>query len=426
MADITIDGLPANAAVLLSDTLHIRSGGIDYKITGQELADLVLTGTAETTGEVLKIGANLDVSANIGKLITGGLFAGAATLSHSLLTTASNYSIYIGSTGEFVLHAPTGESVFIKIDNNTIGQFSATEIIFTKDLSLLSSISYASSASKSIEIGASNSGAVDSGKTYKWNHHVAGDQNGQNWFLQYYKNGGSGFVSAVTVSESEALFAGSIRTNQSIQATTGGTYGTSSNKVIELGFFNDASVNNGATKQWRQYVSGNALGQNWFLQYQGAGQSYATAITATSAGVTIAGSLSKSSGSFRIPHPLKEDTHELVHSFVESPQADNIYRGKVNLVEGRAIVNIDEVAGMTEGTFTALNREIQVFTTNESGWNMVRGSVIENILTIETENNCEELISWMVIGERQDKHMYDTDWTDENGKVIVEPEIKKE
>jgi hypothetical protein len=27
----------------------------------------------------------------------------------------------------------------------------------------------------------------------------------------------------------------------------------------------------------------------------------------------------------------------------------------------------------------------------------------------------------MVIGERKDKHMMDTEWTDENGKVIVEP-----
>jgi hypothetical protein len=27
----------------------------------------------------------------------------------------------------------------------------------------------------------------------------------------------------------------------------------------------------------------------------------------------------------------------------------------------------------------------------------------------------------MVIGERKDKHMYDTEWTDDNGKVIVEP-----
>jgi hypothetical protein len=27
----------------------------------------------------------------------------------------------------------------------------------------------------------------------------------------------------------------------------------------------------------------------------------------------------------------------------------------------------------------------------------------------------------MVVGERQDQHMLDTNWTDENGKVIVEP-----
>jgi hypothetical protein len=27
----------------------------------------------------------------------------------------------------------------------------------------------------------------------------------------------------------------------------------------------------------------------------------------------------------------------------------------------------------------------------------------------------------MVIGERKDKHMMETEWTDENGKVIVEP-----
>ena len=31
-------------------------------------------------------------------------------------------------------------------------------------------------------------------------------------------------------------------------------------------------------------------------------------------------------------------------------------------------------------------------------------------------------VSWLVIGERQDQHMKDTDWTDSDGKVIVEPE----
>jgi hypothetical protein len=136
------------------------------------------------------------------------------------------------------------------------------------------------------------------------------------------------------------------------------------------------------------------------------------------------GALSKSSGSFKIDHPLPElnETHHLVHSFVEAPQADNIYRGKVKLVNGRAEVNIDTNSGMTEGTFVLLNREVQCFTSNESDWDAVRGSVNGNILTIECQNaESTATISWLVIGERQDKHMYDTDWTDENGKVIVEP-----
>ncbi len=143
-----------------------------------------------------------------------------------------------------------------------------------------------------------------------------------------------------------------------------------------------------------------------------------------SAGVVITGNLAKSSGSFRIDHPLPEKsaTHNLVHSFVEAPQADNIYRGKIDLVAGQATANIDTVAGMTDGTFAALNREIQCFTSNETGWTAVRGSVSGNILTIEAQDNtCTDTVSWLVVGERQDQHMYDTEWTDENGKVIVEP-----
>lgn len=139
---------------------------------------------------------------------------------------------------------------------------------------------------------------------------------------------------------------------------------------------------------------------------------------------TVVGSLSKGSGSFKIDHPLPEktSTHHLVHSFIEGPQADLIYRGKVNLVNGLAIINIDQAAGMTEGTFVVLCRDVQCFTTNESDWTAVRGAVSGNILTIETQDNSSTAsISWMVIGERQDKHMYETEWTDENGKVIVEP-----
>jgi len=143
--------------------------------------------------------------------------------------------------------------------------------------------------------------------------------------------------------------------------------------------------------------------------------------------VTIVGALSKGSGSFKIDHPLPEktETHHLVHSFVESPQADNIYRGKVDLVDGLATVNIDTVSGMTEGTFVLLNTNTQCFTSNESGWTAVKGSVSGNILTITAQEACSDTISWLVIGERHDQHMLDTDWTDENGKVIVEP-LKQE
>jgi hypothetical protein len=140
--------------------------------------------------------------------------------------------------------------------------------------------------------------------------------------------------------------------------------------------------------------------------------------------VVIVGSLSKGSGSFRIEHPLPSlsETHQLVHSFIEAPKADLIYRGKLTLLNGKGQANIDEVATMTEGTFEALCREVQCFTTNESGWDLVKGKVIGNIIYIESQNeNSTDEISWMVIGERKDKHMMETGWTDENGKVIVEP-----
>ena len=139
----------------------------------------------------------------------------------------------------------------------------------------------------------------------------------------------------------------------------------------------------------------------------------------------ITGALSKGSGSFKIDHPLeaKKDTHHLVHSFIEGPQADLIYRGKATLVDGTATVNIDTAAGMTEGTFVALNTDVQCFTSNESDWDAVKGSVSGNTLTITCKNSSSTAtISWMVVGERQDQHMKDTDWTDSDGKVIVEPE----
>ena len=81
---------------------------------------------------------------------------------------------------------------------------------------------------------------------------------------------------------------------------------------------------------------------------------------------------------------------------------------------------------MTDGTFVLLNTDVQCFTSNETGWTAVKGSVSGNTLTITAEDNsCTDTISWMVVGERHDQHMKDTNWTDDDGKVIVEP-LKEE
>jgi len=138
---------------------------------------------------------------------------------------------------------------------------------------------------------------------------------------------------------------------------------------------------------------------------------------------TIVGALSKSSGSFKISHPLesKKDTHHLFHSFVEGPQCDNLYRGKIELSNGSATVNLDTKSGMTDGTFVALNRDIQCFTTNETGWTAIKGSVSGNVLTITAQDNsCTDTISWLVIGERQDDEIKASSLTDDDGNLVVE------
>ena len=92
------------------------------------------------------------------------------------------------------------------------------------------------------------------------------------------------------------------------------------------------------------------------------------------------------------------------------------------LVNGSKTINIDTVSNMTDGTFVLLNRDIQCFTSNESGWTPVKGTVSGNILTITAQDNsCTDTISWMVIGERQDDKIKSLDMTDKNGDLIVEP-----
>ena len=148
------------------------------------------------------------------------------------------------------------------------------------------------------------------------------------------------------------------------------------------------------------------------------------AITMSST-LSVTGALSKGSGSFKIDHPLPamRDTHHLVHSFIEGPRADLIYRGVAALSEGSASVDLDAAAQMSAGTWELLCRDPQVWLQNDSGWAQVRGSVAGSTLTIACEDvTSTDSVSWMVVAERCDEHIIETGWTDENGRVIVEPQ----
>ena len=138
------------------------------------------------------------------------------------------------------------------------------------------------------------------------------------------------------------------------------------------------------------------------------------------------GTLTKGSGTFRIPHPLPAltETKDLVHSFVEGPRPDLIYRNKVALVNGTATVNMDEAVGLTPGTWELLCRDPQVFVTNNQGWTQVRATVTEaGVISIEAQDSsCTDTIDWMVVAERQDAKIKEANWTDDDGKTILEPD----
>ena len=149
------------------------------------------------------------------------------------------------------------------------------------------------------------------------------------------------------------------------------------------------------------------------------------ALMASGQDVTIGGALAKGSGSFKIDHvlPKLESTHDLYHSFVESSECLLIYRGSIELENGQATIQMDDEIGLTTGTFELLVRDAQVYTTNETSFDRVRGSIDGSVMTIECENSdCADVISWLVVGERMDKHIMETSWTDDEGRPILERE----
>ncbi|MHC4638777.1 MAG: hypothetical protein ACYTBV_14950 [Planctomycetota bacterium] len=131
--------------------------------------------------------------------------------------------------------------------------------------------------------------------------------------------------------------------------------------------------------------------------------------------VDIAGTLSKTAGTFKIDHPLEPEKKYLSHSFIESPDMMNVYNGNIVLDgNGRAQVKLPDY-------FQALNRDFRYQLT------AIGAPAPQLYIAKEISNNCFEIaggkpgtkISWQVTGIRQDPYANDN-------RVAVEQDKPKD
>jgi trimeric autotransporter adhesin len=132
-----------------------------------------------------------------------------------------------------------------------------------------------------------------------------------------------------------------------------------------------------------------------------AGSSYVQVFSVDSNGdLTIAGKLTKGSGSFRIDHPLDPGNKYLSHSFVESPDMMNIYNGVVVLdSKGKASVNLPDY-------FQALNSDFryQLTAIGAPGPNLYIAEEISGNHFKIAGGKPGAKVSWQVTGVRQDAY----------------------
>jgi len=137
-----------------------------------------------------------------------------------------------------------------------------------------------------------------------------------------------------------------------------------------------------------------------------------TTIQDASTSLSVASSISKAAGTFVIDHPLDPLNKLLFHSFVESPEAKNIYDGIVTLnALGEALVKLPSY-------FDALNTDVR-YQLKPIGVSMPNLHV-----KTEEKNNQFEIgggvagkdVSWQITGVRRDAYIL--------ANPII-PEVKK-
>ena len=177
-----------------------------------------------------------------------------------------------------------------------------------------------------------------------------------------------------------------------------GVYGRSTAGVAVLGY---SSVNGNYSGE---FYNDNAAGYGGIF-WNTANGHYLQGGTPSYGGYSngdfaVAGTLSKTAGTFKIDHPQDPANKYLVHSFVESPDMMNVYNGNI-------ITNANGDATITlPGYFYSLNKDFryQLTPIGSFAQTMVATKIsATNTFTIKSDKPNIE-VSWQVTGVRQDAY----------------------
>lgn len=114
---------------------------------------------------------------------------------------------------------------------------------------------------------------------------------------------------------------------------------------------------------------------------------------------TFTGSVSKSSGSFRIvhPNPAKSETKDLWHSFVESPnEGDNLYRFSLDVTGCRGVITLPNY-------YRHLNKNDQIWVSPVGHFGAAYGTVTENQECAVICTNSDGCYNVLLVGTRKDR-----------------------
>lgn len=159
------------------------------------------------------------------------------------------------------------------------------------------------------------------------------------------------------------------------------------------------------------------------LGYPGGGRNYT--FDAGSGGFTAYGPINGTAKNFEVDHPADPDNYDLRHCATEAPEMMVEYRGTVQLVNGRATVNVEQHYGVQPGTFEALWADAWVTALqNQDGFDRLKPSRVNGAtFEIVCENEASsDLVSWVLMARRNDPYVrWDgCKFTDADGKLIIE------